>query len=168
MEEASIALDTPVKKKLKGISLKSALRLMLSELGLTYVIQDEVLLITTKEAAEQKLETRIYPVSDLVLPPNAIDMNQADFDSLINVITSTIDPTTWDSAGRAGSIVKFPNNMTLVVSQPREVHEVIEDLLAKMRQAPWTYAEPAAADKAPESGAAKKRESFPGAAMRSK
>ena len=47
-----------MKKNLKGASLKSALRLMLGELGLTYVIQDEVLLITTKEAAEQKLETR--------------------------------------------------------------------------------------------------------------
>ena len=68
MEEASIALDTPVKKNLKGISLKSALRLMLSELGLTYIIQDEVLLITTKEAAEQKLTTKVYPVADLVLP----------------------------------------------------------------------------------------------------
>ena len=47
LDEMSIGTDTPVTKNLKGISLRSALRLMLRELGLTYVIQDEVLLITT-------------------------------------------------------------------------------------------------------------------------
>ncbi len=41
---------------------------MLHELGLTYLIQDEVLLITTTEAAEQKLSTRVYSVADLVIP----------------------------------------------------------------------------------------------------
>ncbi len=33
--------------------------------------------------------------------------NQADFDSLIDLITSTIAPSTWDSAGGAGSIAPF-------------------------------------------------------------
>ena len=55
-------------KNLKGVSSKSALRLMLHELGLTYVIKDEVLLITTTEAAESKLSTRVYSVADLVIP----------------------------------------------------------------------------------------------------
>ena len=44
MEEAGIDTAVTVTKNLKGVSLKSALRLMLHELGLTYVIQDEVLL----------------------------------------------------------------------------------------------------------------------------
>ena len=53
MEEASIALGTPVKKNPKGVPLELALKRMLGELGLTYVIQDDVLLITTNEAAER-------------------------------------------------------------------------------------------------------------------
>ena len=68
MDEAGIGTDSQVTKNLKGVSLKSALRLMLHELGLTYVIQDEVLLITTTEAAESKLSTRVYAVADLVIP----------------------------------------------------------------------------------------------------
>jgi hypothetical protein len=68
MDEAGIGTDSQVTKNLKGVSLKSALRLMLHELGLTYVIQDEVLLITTSEAAESKLSTRVYSVADLVIP----------------------------------------------------------------------------------------------------
>ena len=35
---------------------------------LTYVIRDEVLLITTPEEAEAQLSVRVYPVADLVIP----------------------------------------------------------------------------------------------------
>ena len=68
MEDAGVGTDTPVTKSLKGVSLRSALRLMLAELNLKYVIKDEVLLITTTEAAENMLTTRVYSVADLVIP----------------------------------------------------------------------------------------------------
>ncbi len=60
--------------------------------------------------------------------------NQADFDSLIDLITSTIAPQSWDSAGGAGSIAPFQTNLTLVVSQTQEVHEQIADLLNQLRR----------------------------------
>ena len=41
---------------------------MLKELSLTYMIKDEVLLITTPEEADNELFTKVYPVADLVLP----------------------------------------------------------------------------------------------------
>ena len=41
---------------------------MLRTLGLTYVIKDEVLLITTTEVADNELVTRVYPLADLVVP----------------------------------------------------------------------------------------------------
>lgn len=63
--------DTPITKSLKGISLRSALRLTLRDLDLTYMIRDEVLLITTPEEAENQLTTKVYPVADLVLPINS-------------------------------------------------------------------------------------------------
>ena len=44
------------------------MRLMLGALELTYVIKDEVLLITTKEKADAELVTKAYPVADLVIP----------------------------------------------------------------------------------------------------
>jgi uncharacterized membrane protein YgcG len=70
LEEAAVAIDTPVTKNLKGISLRSALRLMLAELELTYLIDDEVLQITTPDDANspERLTTKVYPVGDLVLP----------------------------------------------------------------------------------------------------
>ena len=66
MDKAGIGTDATVTENLKGISLRSALRLMLRELGLTCVIEDGVLSMTTTEAAEEKLMTVIYPVADLV------------------------------------------------------------------------------------------------------
>ncbi|NQT37970.1 MAG: hypothetical protein HQ581_10800 [Planctomycetes bacterium] len=61
--------ETPVAERdFAGMSLKSNLKRMLSELELTYVIEDEYLLITTQEKADQMLSTKVYPVADLVLP----------------------------------------------------------------------------------------------------
>ena len=68
LEEAGIQIDTPISKNLKGITLRSALRLILGELELTYVVRDEVLQITTPEDAESRLITKVYPVGDLVVP----------------------------------------------------------------------------------------------------
>ncbi len=53
---------------------------------------------------------------------------QADFDSLMELITSTIQPTSWDEVGGPGSIAEFATNLSLVISQTQEVHEQIVDL----------------------------------------
>jgi general secretion pathway protein D len=58
----------------------------------------------------------------------------ADFDSLIELITSTVAPTTWDEVGGPGSIAPFATNLSLVVSQTQEVHDQIADLLEQLRR----------------------------------
>ncbi len=47
LRSAGIGIDVPVTQDLKGITLHSALRFMLGQLGLTYVIRDDALMITT-------------------------------------------------------------------------------------------------------------------------
>ncbi|MHC4179275.1 MAG: hypothetical protein ACYSWU_17315, partial [Planctomycetota bacterium] len=51
----------PISKNLKGLSLRSALRLTLRDLDLAYLVEDEVLLITTPEEAETRVTTKLYP-----------------------------------------------------------------------------------------------------------
>lgn len=58
----------------------------------------------------------------------------ADFDSLIDLIVSTVRPTTWDDVGGPGSIAPFETNLSLVVSQTQEVHEELADLLEQLRR----------------------------------
>ena len=53
---------------LRGVTLRSALRLLLKDLELSYLIQDEVIQITTPEDASAQVSTKVYPVGDLVVP----------------------------------------------------------------------------------------------------
>jgi type II secretory pathway component GspD/PulD (secretin) len=66
--EENIKLDSPITMKLEGVSLKSALNLILHQVHLTYVVKDEVLQVTTDAHARGKLEVRNYNVADLVVP----------------------------------------------------------------------------------------------------
>lgn len=65
LQEESVSVDTPVTLKLKGRRMHSVLNLLLRPLQLDYVIEDDVLKITTASSAGEKLLTRTYPVGDL-------------------------------------------------------------------------------------------------------
>jgi hypothetical protein len=62
------ALDQPVTLQLSGATFRSTLKLLLEPLNLTWLIEDEVMKITTTVKASEKLSTRVYPVADLVIP----------------------------------------------------------------------------------------------------
>jgi type II secretory pathway component GspD/PulD (secretin) len=68
LDEDGISADRPVNIKLDNISTKSALNLLLNQVHLTYVIQDEVLQITTEKYARGRLVQKTFPVADLVIP----------------------------------------------------------------------------------------------------
>jgi HAAS domain-containing protein len=70
LEDAAISPDTPVTSSLRGISLRSALRITLGELKLSFVIWDEVLQITTTEDAASRLVTRVYDCRELLALPS--------------------------------------------------------------------------------------------------
>ncbi len=71
MQEKNINKDTPVHMKLRAVSMRKALQLLLDEVGagtpLTYFIDQGVIEITTQEAADAKLVTRVYDVGDLMV-----------------------------------------------------------------------------------------------------
>ncbi|HJN67817.1 MAG TPA: hypothetical protein QF761_16535, partial [Pirellulales bacterium] len=65
---------------------------------------------------------------------NSGGQSQADFDSLMELITTTIEPESWDDMGGEGAISPFETNLSLVISQTQEVHEKIADLLDQLRR----------------------------------
>jgi hypothetical protein len=141
LSDVGIDPATPITKNLKNVSLRSALKLMLRQLDLTYVIQDGALMITTPEEAETRSITVVYPVGDLISSrfrdPKTGEIwtaDQADYDSLIDLITSTVQPTTWDDVGGPGSIAPFPATSSIVLSQTQDVHEQIDALLSTLRR----------------------------------
>lgn len=216
LAEQGVTTDMPISIDVRqDIMLKSVLNLVLEPISLTYVVKDEVLMITSQQARDGQVYTVSYNVADLVTPiPNFIpnpDMGlggaykqamanatmgngiapwgannapiavvasrdgrpasgmvnpavlaqmsnpamaaaagnggmpqagpggmgggpQADFDSLINLITSTVAPQSWDTVGGPGSIAPFETNLSIVVSQTQAVHEQIVDLLEQLRR----------------------------------
>jgi len=101
----------------------------------TSTISDGVLLISTPEEVESTLFTRIYDVADLVVCRDEKDRLVDDYDGLIEVITATVFPTTWDEVGGPASIIgdSFGSAKVLVISQTGESHEEIVEVLKKIR-----------------------------------
>lgn len=59
----------------------------------------------------------------------------ADFDSLIDLIISTVASDSWaENGGGEAEIRPYFNNLSLVVSQTQAVHEEIADLLEQLRR----------------------------------
>jgi general secretion pathway protein D len=59
----------------------------------------------------------------------------ADFDSLIDLIVSTVAADTWaENGGGEAEIREFETNLSLVISQTQAVHEQIADLLEQLRR----------------------------------
>lgn len=57
LDDAGVGSDVPITRSVKGITLRSALRLLLDQLDLTYVVHNGVLMITTKIEAENMPNT---------------------------------------------------------------------------------------------------------------
>ncbi|HVX13426.1 MAG TPA: hypothetical protein VHC22_19740 [Pirellulales bacterium] len=136
LSDAGVGTDTPITRQIQSVTLRTAFKLLLGELDLTYIIRDEVLAITSKTEAENMLVTKVYPVFDLVATPagKSQQANVLEFRSLIDTITSTLGPTTWDEVGGPGAIKEFTNSGSLVISQTTEIHEEIAAYLRALRE----------------------------------
>ena len=71
LETQNVTADTTVNLRLRSVPLKKVLNLLLSEVSgsdtLTYFVDEGVIEITTREMADKKVYTRVYPVEDLVM-----------------------------------------------------------------------------------------------------
>ncbi len=98
-----------------------------------------------KEKWQAKLSSRLRGVRDDLLklreslpepslsetesPRGGGAIDQRGADELIELITTTIDPETWEVHGGKGSIFYFSNLRVLVVRQTQEVHAKIGGVL---------------------------------------
>ena len=124
LEEIGLSSQEPVNLTVVNVSLRSALRLMLAEHELTHVIRDEVLIITTQEAAEQNLSPRVF------LLPESLKGNE---DEVIRAVQATVVPDIWDVSGGPATNVSVKD--TLVVSATERVLEEVDALLDKISTA---------------------------------
>ncbi len=129
--------DDPVSIACVDQSLGSALRRSLHPLDLTWIIEDERLVITTREKAERALVYWLHPVRDLVTLSRAVDPADYDFNSLEVLIMITVPPESWPDGSGPGPIghVELAGMAAFLVPQNREVQEEIAALLTALRRA---------------------------------
>jgi hypothetical protein len=129
LEEKGITYQTPVSVSLKKVTMRTALKKVLSDVGMVYVIDKEVILATTEERARDMLTTRTYYVGDLIgltgsglggLNSKAATLTAIN--DIIGVIVGTIEPDSWWIKGGNGTIAFNPGTMSFVVKQTAEVH----------------------------------------------
>ncbi len=58
----------------------------------------------------------------------------ADFDTLMQLIQTTVAPDTWEALGGPSSMAPYPQNLSLVISTTSEVHDQISELLESLRR----------------------------------
>jgi len=137
-EPAIVPAETTVNFQVSQVSAAAALNQLLTRVDeqLTWILHNEVLLITTKTKADaqENFVRRVYPVRDLVATGDADD-NRSDFDSLIDMIQSTVAPDTWGDAPGQGSVKAFNAPESLVVAHTADVQEQTTRLLKALRVA---------------------------------
>lgn len=146
LQEVGLTPKTPVTIEVKGIKSKSVLNLLLEPMDLAYIIRDEVVVITSRTRSLGKPYVVSYPVADLAVPvplagPVPADETEPvpntpaiDFESLIDLIQSTVDPESWETVGGNGSIQPHAASQSLVIRQTSQTHQRIEDLFTELRR----------------------------------
>lgn len=132
LEDFAIDSRTPITRTLGGISNRSFLNLLLSEVELTYTMRLGALWITTAENAEADLVTKVYPVGELSGEDKTFGESSSDYNLLLETIKGNIGPDSWDEVGGPGAIEAIYD--TLVVSQTTDVHGQVTELLTAYRE----------------------------------
>jgi hypothetical protein len=146
LEESGVSLEQPVTLELKDVSLRSLLRHLLHMLELALIDRGDALVITTPEQAEEHLQVVAYPVHDLVWTDGL-----ADFDSLIELITTNVSPQSWSEGNN--NFTSTLGSAWLILPQTTEVQVEIQSILTRLRAGVAAGGEPAVAGSEPEAAA---------------
>lgn len=136
LDAVAASPETEVTVNIRNVSLRSALDLILSRTeDLTYIIDQESLIVTTEDEANMRLDVRVYRIDDLIALEGrgALLASDDDYQRLIELITSNVERHSWavNKTGQ-GEITAFSPGM-LVISQTQRVQEQIEKLLETLR-----------------------------------
>lgn len=135
LKDVGASPDTPITRDLRGVSLRSALRLMLGELDLTCTVNRGVLLITTPETAAKQVFTRHHAIEDVLRPNVSPEGAKARGDALIRFVSAAYEPQAWQPRGGRGSLALDPPEApnSLVVEQSADIQEQIVKFLDQLR-----------------------------------
>lgn len=136
IDELSLTYETPISVSLpRGLTKRTIMRRILNDIGLTYIIKEERMEVTSVERANKEITTVTYQIDDLlglntpttarigsVPAPGQMDLTVK---FLIDLIVSQVEPHSWEKNGGPGSITYFAATRTLIVRNTAEVHALM-------------------------------------------
>ena len=123
IDDGLAGADALITFRSSDMALENALELMLDKLQLTTVIKNEVLLVTTRDVAENRLDTRVYRWTSGEWP--------IDNEILMQTILHSVEPDSWQENGGIGTMALVTDG--LVISASQHVHRQINKLLGQFR-----------------------------------
>ncbi|MBM83915.1 MAG: hypothetical protein CMJ78_25445 [Planctomycetaceae bacterium] len=130
LKQEGLTSDAKLTVQFKDVPLRTALRVVLETLKLGYLVEGEVLKITTKENMKGRQLLTVYKVTDLLSDPE----KKSSYEELIELITTVIDSNSWAEKGGEGVIQTNQKTHSLVIRQSRDAHDQIQHLLSTIRK----------------------------------
>lgn len=124
ISDAGQDIDQKITLAVKRVSLRSCLKLILEPLGLTTIVQDDVLKVTTKAALANHITTRIYPIADLCATKD-------DATELLQTLECGLGKT--ENGEPKYHLVVSVRLKSLTVRESYLVHQQVQDLLNSLR-----------------------------------
>jgi len=139
LTDLNIDYNDPVTFDAEKASVKSILKQILAQKGLTYIIKEGAIQVMTPEKASKHTVIRSYQVADLVQgdpqmemmatrffgPFGAKNLREQNALQLINLIKAAVEPGYWQPDG-PGTIVYFDPTKSIMIRASAEMHYQLE------------------------------------------
>lgn len=127
LEEIGLTSEAPVSIDAENLPLIDVLSIVLRDLDLSVGIANSEIFVSTIEALEQDLQSRLY-----YLEGSGFD--NGDFASVIEVVQVSVTPETWEALGGPSTIIPLMQpRPAILVSTTYSVHQRIEKLMDSLR-----------------------------------
>ena len=130
LEEENLSPNKSIEFPRASVSIDDRLSLALDPIdcGWTVTAKGNAILITSRNAIEESLMVVTYDLNQLA--------HSSDLHSIINAITSTVDPESWEDVGGNGTIevVNIRGRDLLVVASNYHIHREVSRLLNSLHR----------------------------------
>ena len=127
LEEIGLTGDEIVSADLNSLSAYDVISTILASHELTLTVKNNLATVMTVESADQSLLTRIYWLEGIGLG--------GDFDSMIQLIQTSIAPDAWEALGGPSTISVAPGNRPgIMVSSTFRIHRQIGQVIRALRE----------------------------------
>jgi hypothetical protein len=134
LADLGVSSETQVSFSVKGLTARTVLRRILGDVGLAYIVKGEAIEVVSEKVAKETMVTRTYFLGNLLSGGTFSDAGirfvpgLSQFEamqnvlSIVNLIQSSVEPSSWQANGGQGTITFHAPTMSLIIRNSAEVH----------------------------------------------